>query len=288
MKKLLKAINRGILRGLNESTIEILSDLDDDNLGQIDSLQTKSINNKIDWSIKHSLAIAIQTGYISSRLKRLINDHNNFHTYKGIIKAHDKNHLRQLIKVGQELFGNTGNFNWIDTSEITDMSNLFHENNKFNGHIELWDVSNVTNMADMFSYAKKFNQPIGDWDVSNVTDMSGMFGGADSFNKNISNWDVSNVITMRAMFCGAIVFNQPLNHWDVSAVRNMSGMFAQTQKFNQDISNWNVSAVRSMSQMFYNAGAFNQNISNWNVTINTKDLKQVFLNCPIKEEYKFI
>jgi hypothetical protein len=32
MKKLLEAINRGILRGLNENSIELLSDLDDDNL----------------------------------------------------------------------------------------------------------------------------------------------------------------------------------------------------------------------------------------------------------------
>jgi hypothetical protein len=32
MKKLLEAINRGILRGLNENNIELLSDLDDENL----------------------------------------------------------------------------------------------------------------------------------------------------------------------------------------------------------------------------------------------------------------
>jgi hypothetical protein len=32
MQKLLEAINRGILRGLNENNIELLSDLDDDNL----------------------------------------------------------------------------------------------------------------------------------------------------------------------------------------------------------------------------------------------------------------
>jgi hypothetical protein len=32
MKKLLEAINRGILLGLNENNIELLSDLDDDNL----------------------------------------------------------------------------------------------------------------------------------------------------------------------------------------------------------------------------------------------------------------
>jgi hypothetical protein len=32
MKRLLEAINRGILTGLNENNIELLSDLDDENL----------------------------------------------------------------------------------------------------------------------------------------------------------------------------------------------------------------------------------------------------------------
>jgi len=32
MKHLLEAINRGILRGLNENNIELLADLDDENL----------------------------------------------------------------------------------------------------------------------------------------------------------------------------------------------------------------------------------------------------------------
>jgi hypothetical protein len=32
MKRLLEAINRGILKGLNENAIELLADLDGDNL----------------------------------------------------------------------------------------------------------------------------------------------------------------------------------------------------------------------------------------------------------------
>jgi hypothetical protein len=32
MKKILEVINRGILKGLNENNIELLSDLDDENL----------------------------------------------------------------------------------------------------------------------------------------------------------------------------------------------------------------------------------------------------------------
>jgi hypothetical protein len=53
--------------------------------------------------------------------------------------------------------GNNGNFNWIDTHDITDMSQLFEENIKFNGHIELWDVSNVKDFNRMFNEARAFN-----------------------------------------------------------------------------------------------------------------------------------
>ncbi len=229
MKKLLDAINRGILRGVNENNIELLTDLDDDNLDQLDSIQTKSVNNKIDGYIqliKPLLINAIQTGKIPNRLKQFINDPMNFHKYKGIIKANNKDHLKELIWVGQKLFGNNGNFNWIDTSNITDMAKLFQYSD-FNGHIEFWDVSNVTNMEYMFAYAFNFNQPIGDWDVSNVTSMRNMFYGANKFNQPIGDWDVSNVINM---YC----------------------MFQEAEKFNQDISQWNVNKVKVRYYMHYN------------------------------------
>ena len=163
MKQLLEAINRGILRGLNESNIELLADLDDSELDQLDSLQNKSINSKVDYSIKQQLIHAIQTGKLHDRLKQLINDPTNFDKFKGLIKANDKDHLKELIQIGQNLFGDDGNFNWINTSSITDMSGLFYRNYAFNGHIELWDVSNVTNMRNIFCYAEKFNQHIGEY-----------------------------------------------------------------------------------------------------------------------------
>ena len=50
MHKLLEVINRGILRGLNENNIELLTDLSDDRLDQLDSIQTKSINTKTNVS----------------------------------------------------------------------------------------------------------------------------------------------------------------------------------------------------------------------------------------------
>ena len=111
-----------------------------------------------------------------------------------------KEELQDLLKQLIEERGNEGNFNDIDTSKITDMSELFKNFDKFN--------CNISN-----------------WDVSNVKDMNYMFYGCESFNQDISRWNVSNVTNMRYMFCRCKTFNQDISNWDVSKVDNSARMF---------------------------------------------------------------
>ena len=51
-----------------------------------------------------------------------------------------KEELKDLINQLIEERGNDGDFNDIDTSEITDMSALFWQKIQFNGDISRWDV----------------------------------------------------------------------------------------------------------------------------------------------------
>ena len=132
-----------------------------------------------------------------------------------------KDELKDIIKQKIESEGNECNLNDIDTSNITDMSNLFAYS-EFNGDISKWNVSNVTNMICMF-YETVFNQDISNWNVSNVKNMKGMFMRSQ-FNSDISNWDVSNIESMTSMFSGS-KFNGDLSNWDVSNVKFKSGMF---------------------------------------------------------------
>ena len=112
-----------------------------------------------------------------------------------------KEELQDIIKQRIESEGNEVDLNDIDTSKITDMSDLFNGLD-FNGDISSWDVSNVTTMRYMFAYCKSFNQDISNWDVSKVISMWGMFWGCESFNQDISNWDVSNVKHSSYVFVG--------------------------------------------------------------------------------------
>jgi surface protein len=134
-----------------------------------------------------------------------------------------KNHLRQHSDVVDA----PGMIDW-DTSQVTDMDNMFFDATSFNQNIGAWDTSQVTSMENMFRSATSFNQDIGGWDVSAVTNMRIMFFGAINFNQDISGWDVSSVTDMSDMFRGATSFNQGIGGWDVSSVENAARMFNNT------------------------------------------------------------
>ena len=107
------------------------------------------------------------------------------------------------------------------------MKGLFYRASSFNHSINHWDTSNITDMSEMFRGADCFNQPLNKWNTSNVTDMREMFRGAENFNQPLNDWDTSNVTDMSEMFHCVLrsSFNQPLNDWDTSNVTNMSYMF---------------------------------------------------------------
>ena len=150
--------------------------------------------------------------------------------------------LAAIIKQTCEEQGWNCDLNFIDTSKITDMSYLFSDNEEygyglehFNGDISKWNTSNVTEMYEMFCGAKNFNQPLNNWDTSKVTNMEGMFGEAHSFNQPLDNWDVSNVTSMWAMFSNAHSFNQPLDNWNTNNVDDMTFMFSDAKSFKSEI-----------------------------------------------------
>lgn len=174
------------------------------------------------------------------------------------------------------------NLGLIDTSKITDMSDLFFcsKREDFSG-IEKWDVANVTDMHSMFAYCYEFNQPLNDWDVSSVKNMEGMFYRCKAFNQPLDLWNTSKVTDMSCMFTRCEKFNQDLNTWDVSCVENMSSMFWGCKSFNQPLNDWNVSNVTDMYGMFDGCKNFNQDLTQWKVkeTCNTQNM---FTDTPLR------
>ena len=99
------------------------------------------------------------------------------------VQPKTKEQLKQLIIYAFK--HNIYDLNFIDTSEITDMSWLF-EYISCNFDISKWDVSNVICMEYMFTGCEKFNCDLSDWDISNITRWKNMFGGC--YNMTIPIW----------------------------------------------------------------------------------------------------
>ncbi len=174
-----------------------------------------------------------------------------------------KDQLAEIITGLKDTRGRAGNYNDIDTSKIVDMSYLFkkykedsildkkgYNLHQFNGKIDKWDTSNVTNMEQMFMETEIFNQPIGNRNTHKVTNMASMFSYNPFFNQPIGNRNTSNVTTMRAMFRSATAFNQPIDKRNTNNVTDINGMFYDAKLFNQHLSGRNTSNMIDMGSVF--------------------------------------
>ena len=115
------------------------------------------------------------------------------------VQPKTKEQLKQLINYAfkHDIY----DLNFIDTSKITNMSNLF-ANCEYDIDVSNWDVSNVKDMSYMFQFCNDLNCDLSSWDVSNVTNMRDMFDECERLECDLSNWNVSNVLDMRGMFKG--------------------------------------------------------------------------------------
>ena len=149
---------------------------------------------------------------------------NNGKFHKKGFKPKDRDTLKKLLKRMIEVRGDEGDFNDIDTSEITSMLMLFFGNTTFNGDISGWKFPKVSTTSLMFCGATSFNQDISKWEFPEVKIMGSMFCNATSFNQPIGDWKFPNVERMDFMFKGATKFNQDISKWKIRGVDD-TGMF---------------------------------------------------------------
>ncbi len=125
-------------------------------------------------------------------------------------------------------------FEVILTPAVHSLSHAF-ENMYRLEYVNIKDTSNITDMSCKFQDDESFNQPLDRWNTSHVTDMSFMFKGAVSFNQLLNSRDTSAVADMSHMFRMAKSFNQPVKCWNTASVKDFSGMFCCAVSFRQPI-----------------------------------------------------
>ena len=236
--KILEAVNRGLQLALD--------DFDDEE--QVQNIKSKQVQNR-DYTKEYlDFQNLINKFETERNTSKDILELGELHKITGlkykISLERLYNFIRHYLNKTESLYH--ADLNWIDTTGIYTMSNLFSES-KFDGDISEWNVSNVKNMAGMF-YNSQFNGDISKWNVSNVTNMQGMFNGS-WFKGDISNWDVSNVESMQRMF-QYTSFNNDISNWNVSKCRDFENMFMNST-FCQDLSNWKIKKGSNTNMMFW-------------------------------------
>lgn len=109
----------------------------------------------------------------------------------------NKRDFKELFFYMKLEFKTDFSLNWIDISNLKNMSELFI-GEECNFDISRWDVSHVYNMSFMF-YKSSFDNDISSWDVSHVKNMECMFAYS-SFNHDISDWKVKHDVYGDAMY----------------------------------------------------------------------------------------
>ena len=128
------------------------------------------------------------------------------------------NGIINLLKI---YFGDTTAVKSKYTSDKIGIHRSYNEN-----RISNWDTSNVTDMSNIFSGYTSFNKDISGWDTSNVNNMSNMFNGCTSFNQDLTGWNASNLTDATGMFLSTLVTSNIID--GSGTVTDISGYFTGT------------------------------------------------------------
>ena len=121
---------------------------------------------------------------------------------------------------------------YLNTSEVTDMSWMFAGSSFTELDLSTFDTSNVTNMNHMFGECKSLKQlDLSSFDTSKVTDMGHMFFLCDSLSEvDLSRFDTSAVTDMSMMFyeCYALT-KLDLSSFETTSLMRADRMFEGCQ-----------------------------------------------------------
>ena len=194
----------------------------------------------------------------------------------------------------EELFAHYSNLKevdnwlWFDTSQTTDMSEMFAYCNSLTSLNFNFVTSHVTDMSFMFRECESLEYVgVGDFDTSQVTNMRGMFFCCENLQTLLlKNFDTSNVVNMGVMFrsCGSLTYLN-VSSFNTSNVTNMDSMFYDCRSLESlDLTNFDTSQVTNMSGMFEMCTNLTEiDISSFN-TGNVTNMGYLFSACSKLEE----
>lgn len=134
------------------------------------------------------------------------------------------------------------------------------------GHVDLnfIDTSEVNRLTNVFEDSKMESLDISQWDVSKCTAFNGVFSRCENLKSiDIKKWNTSKADTMQAMFYGCnSILSLDLSGWSTSNVRSMYQTFyAMNNVESINISGWD---MRNVTNAYLMLG-YNFNLKNLNM-----------------------
>ena len=172
----------------------------------------------------------------------------------------------------------------LNTSEVTDMANLFKDCSKLTS--DKFDISNfatgqVRDMSHMFDGCVMLTAiDVSHFDTQNVTDMASMFSGCIRLTTlNVSGLNTAKVTDMSKMFYDCGGFGGTLGTLDVTSfdtrqVTDMNGMFYHVTA-RVDVTGFDTQNVTDMHEMFKNVSAETLDLRSFN-TSKVTDMSGMF------------
>ncbi len=194
-------------------------------------------------------------------------------TVKGVATLNSN--ITNMINMFYENESTTLELKYLDTSNVTDMDSIFSYNKATTLDLSLWDTSKVTDMGGMFQSSQATSIDLSSFDTSNVSDMSRMFNSSQITTLDLSSFDTSNVTDMSWMLSGSQTTNLDLSIFNTANVTNMNGIFYQSQASTLDLSSFDTSNVIDMGWMFCDSEATSIDLSSFD-TSSVTDMSLMF------------
>ena len=176
---------------------------------------------------------------------------------------------------------------YLNTSEVTDMANLFKDCSKLTS--DKFDISGFTttqvrDMSSMFEGCVMATAiDVSHFDTQNVTDMANMFSGCIRLTTlNVSGLNTAKVTDMGKMFydCGGYagtLGTLDVTSFDTRQVTDMNGMFYHVTA-RVDVTGFDTQNVTDMHEMFKNVSAETLDLRSFN-TAKVTDMSGMFEKC---------
>ncbi len=240
--------------------------LDEDGVLTISGGVAESLgSNGAPWGNKNSFCQQIKEIKITGDVSFKENDISLKGLFKGLVNIEKIEGLNKL-----------------DTSHVTNMSQMFAECKLPQIDVSNFDTSQVTDMSGMFQYCKNLEEiDVSNFNTSQVIDMNYMFSFCDALTKlDVSNFETSQVTDMTGMFAGCKLARIDLSNFNTSQVTDMGDMFYECSNLTElDLGNFDTSQVMSMSGMFKECNNLTElNIKNFD-TSQVTSMSGMFKEC---------